>query len=108
MLLWTMGRAYATDLSVRIFSEKPSAAYVFTAALGVYYIFDSEEQRLVELHEDQSVVLRVEAENIAVWQGDSLVGVFPSLSLDGEGRLFSRFIRRGRRARYAITTTIWK
>ncbi|MDE6106808.1 MAG: SpoIID/LytB domain-containing protein [Bacteroidales bacterium] len=84
-LLWMVGRAYATDLSVRIFSEKPSAAYVFTAALGVYYIFDSEEQRLVELHEDQSVTLRVEAENIAVWQGDSLLGVFPSLSLDGEG-----------------------
>ncbi|MDE6515704.1 MAG: SpoIID/LytB domain-containing protein [Bacteroidales bacterium] len=85
MLLWMVGRAYATDLSVRIFSEKPSAAYVFTAALGVYYIFDSEGQRLVELHEDQSVTLRVEAENIAVWQGDSLIGVFPSLSLDGEG-----------------------
>lgn len=79
------GRAWATDLSVRIFSEKQSAAYVFTTALGVYYIYDSEEQRLLELQEDQSVILRVEAENIAVWQGDSLLGVYPSLSLDGEG-----------------------
>lgn len=84
-LLWMGNRAYATDLSVRIFSEKQSAAYVFTAALGVYHVFDSEEQRLLELHEDQSVILRVEAENIAVWQGDSLLGVYPSLSLDGEG-----------------------
>ncbi len=84
-VLWTGSRAYATDLSVRIFSEKQSAAYVFTTALGVYHIFDSEEQRLLELQEDQSVVLRVEAENIAVLQGDSLLGVYPSLSLDGEG-----------------------
>ena len=85
LLMGLAGRAFATDLSVRIFSEKPSSAYVFTPALGLYHIYDSEEKRMLELQEDQSIVLRVEAENIALWQGDSLLGVYPSLALDGEG-----------------------
>lgn len=80
-----VGRTWATDLSVRIFSERQAEAYVFTAALGVYHVFDTEEQRLLELREDASLVLRVDNENIAVWQGDSLLGVYPSLALDGEG-----------------------
>ncbi|MEG1498646.1 MAG: SpoIID/LytB domain-containing protein [Bacteroidales bacterium] len=77
--------AYATDLSVRIFSDRSYAKMKMTTVLGNYKILDGQGQFIADLSTNESVIMEVNNQKINLYNDGKSMGSYSNISFDGEG-----------------------
>lgn len=101
LLLCGFSRVWATDLTVRVLADRKDAVMNFSTILGQYHLSDANGNFIMDLNENAAVLLKVHGDNIGVYNNNQQVGVYPSLSFDGEGlkAIFSLYSDGGNKKR---------
>ncbi|MEG2178586.1 MAG: SpoIID/LytB domain-containing protein, partial [Bacteroidales bacterium] len=76
---------WATDLSVRVFSELTVKKFKFTTVLGSYKVLDANNALIVDIPQGESVILEVDDDEVKMLEADKLIGKYPAVSFDGGG-----------------------
>ena len=85
LLLLLPASGSATDLSVRILSDKAYPRACFTAELGQYRVYDGDHKAIMELASGESLQISIKDGQIELHKGTELVGIFYNLIFEGKG-----------------------
>ncbi len=85
LLLASAGRISATDILVKIYADKSIKSASLTCVLGSYRMSDEGGNEILQLQKGETLYLQSESEGVRIVKNDSILGIFSSLTLVGDG-----------------------
>ncbi len=85
LLLASAGRISATDILVKIYADKSIKSASLTCVLGSYRMSDEGGNEILQLQKGETLYIQSESEGVRIVKNDSILGIFSSLTLVGDG-----------------------